>query len=89
MLGKGVPSITYGLRGLNYYQIELTGPERDLHSAFMAALSPIPLPSSPNFSPSFTTRISVSPFPASTTASIRAGLGTQSSQRASLECQEF
>jgi len=28
MLGKGVPSITYGLRGLNYYQIELTGPER-------------------------------------------------------------
>ena len=32
MLGKGVPSITYGLRGLNYYQIELTGPERDLHS---------------------------------------------------------
>jgi acetylornithine deacetylase/succinyl-diaminopimelate desuccinylase-like protein len=32
MLGKGVPSITYGLRGLNYYQIELTGPARDLHS---------------------------------------------------------
>src|SRR5260221_11163474 len=28
MLGKGVPSITYGLRGLHYYQIELTGPER-------------------------------------------------------------
>ncbi len=28
MLGKGVPSITYGLRGLNYYQIELTGPEQ-------------------------------------------------------------
>src|SRR5438034_1358514 len=25
MLGKGVPSITYGLRGLNYYQIELNG----------------------------------------------------------------
>src|SRR5713101_3876126 len=23
MLGKGVPSITYGLRGLNYYQVEL------------------------------------------------------------------
>ncbi len=32
MLGKGAPSITYGLRGLNYYQIELTGPARDLHS---------------------------------------------------------
>ena len=25
MLAKGVPSITYGLRGLNYYQIEITG----------------------------------------------------------------
>jgi len=24
MLGRGVPSITYGLRGLNYYQMELT-----------------------------------------------------------------
>src|ERR1700682_2073489 len=32
MLGKGVPSITYGLRGLNYSQIELTGPAHDLHS---------------------------------------------------------
>src|SRR4030081_1403247 len=32
MLGKGVPSITYGFRGLNYYQIELTGPPRDLPS---------------------------------------------------------
>ena len=25
MLAKGVPSITYGLRGLDYYQIEITG----------------------------------------------------------------
>ena len=25
MLAKGVPSITYGLRGLNYYQVEITG----------------------------------------------------------------
>src|SRR5260370_31824663 len=32
MLAKGVPSISYGLRGLNYYQMELTGPARDLHS---------------------------------------------------------
>src|SRR5260370_364648 len=38
MLGKGVPSITYGLRGLNYYQIELTGPERDLHSGVQITL---------------------------------------------------
>ena len=30
MLAKGVPSITYGLRGLNYYQVEIAGPAQDL-----------------------------------------------------------
>src|SRR5437660_8201072 len=43
MLGKGVPSITYGLRGLNYYQIELTGPKRDLHSGVYGGAVPNPL----------------------------------------------
>jgi acetylornithine deacetylase/succinyl-diaminopimelate desuccinylase-like protein len=43
MLGKGVPSITYGLRGLNYYQIELTGAERDLHSGVYGGAVPNPL----------------------------------------------
>ena len=43
MLAKGVPSITYGLRGLNYYQIELTGPERDLHSGVYGGAVPNPL----------------------------------------------
>jgi acetylornithine deacetylase/succinyl-diaminopimelate desuccinylase-like protein len=38
-----VPSITYGLRGLNYYQIELTGPERDLHSGVYGGAVPNPL----------------------------------------------
>jgi acetylornithine deacetylase/succinyl-diaminopimelate desuccinylase-like protein len=28
----GQPAITYGLRGIIYYEIELTGPSRDLHS---------------------------------------------------------
>src|SRR6267378_3660930 len=40
MLGKGVPSITYGLRGLNYYEIELTGPARDLHSGVYGGAVP-------------------------------------------------
>jgi acetylornithine deacetylase/succinyl-diaminopimelate desuccinylase-like protein len=43
MLAKGVPSITYGLRGLNYYQIELTGPGRDLHSGVYGGAVPNPL----------------------------------------------
>ena len=43
MLGKGVPSITYGLRGLNYCQIELTGPARDLHSGVYGGAVPNPL----------------------------------------------
>jgi acetylornithine deacetylase/succinyl-diaminopimelate desuccinylase-like protein len=43
MLGKGAPSITYGLRGLNYYQIELTGPERDLHSGVYGGAVPNPI----------------------------------------------
>lgn len=32
MFAKGVPSLCYGLRGLSYMQIEVTGPNRDLHS---------------------------------------------------------
>ena len=32
MFGKGIPSICYGLRGLAYMQINVTGPNRDLHS---------------------------------------------------------
>lgn len=32
MFAKGVPSICYGLRGLAYMQVDVVGPNRDLHS---------------------------------------------------------
>ncbi|MEI7595602.1 MAG: dipeptidase [Bacteroidota bacterium] len=32
MIAKDIPSITVGLRGLSYMEIEVTGPNRDLHS---------------------------------------------------------
>lgn len=32
MIAEDIPSITVGLRGLSYMEIEVTGPDRDLHS---------------------------------------------------------
>ncbi len=32
LYAKGIPTISYGLRGLCYMEIEVTGPNRDLHS---------------------------------------------------------
>jgi len=43
MLAKGVPSVTYGLRGLNYYQVEITGPVQDLHSGVFGGAVPNPI----------------------------------------------
>lgn len=43
MVGADVPSITIGLRGLAYWEIEVTGPNRDLHSGIFggAVANPI------------------------------------------------
>src|SRR5713101_2528572 len=43
MLAPGVPSITYGLRGLNYYQVEIAGPAQDLHSGVFGGAVPNPI----------------------------------------------
>jgi len=43
MIAADVPSITVGLRGLTYLQVEVTGPNRDLHSGLFggAVANPI------------------------------------------------
>jgi acetylornithine deacetylase/succinyl-diaminopimelate desuccinylase-like protein len=43
MLAPGVPSVTYGLRGLVYYEVEITGAAQDLHSGVFGGAAPNPL----------------------------------------------
>jgi acetylornithine deacetylase/succinyl-diaminopimelate desuccinylase-like protein len=42
MMGRDLPTITYALRGLAYFELRLTGPTRDLHSGIYggAVLNP-------------------------------------------------
>jgi acetylornithine deacetylase/succinyl-diaminopimelate desuccinylase-like protein len=45
MIATDIPSITVGLRGLSYMEVELTGPNRDLHSGLFggAVANPVNL----------------------------------------------
>jgi len=38
MLGKEYPSITYGLRGLAYFELRVFGPQHDLHSGMVGGI---------------------------------------------------
>lgn len=43
MIAQDIPSVTVGLRGLSYWQVKVTGPNRDLHSGLFggAVANPI------------------------------------------------
>jgi len=43
IIANDVPSITVGLRGLTYLQVEVTGPNRDLHSGVYGGAVPNPI----------------------------------------------
>jgi acetylornithine deacetylase/succinyl-diaminopimelate desuccinylase-like protein len=43
MIAPGVPSISYALRGLNYYELEISGSAQDLHSGVFGGAVPNPL----------------------------------------------
>lgn len=43
MLSQDMPSVTVGLRGLAYMQVEVTGPDKDLHSGLFGGAVPNPI----------------------------------------------
>ena len=43
MLARGKPAITYGVRGLAYFEIKLIGPDQDLHSGLWGGRVPNPI----------------------------------------------
>jgi acetylornithine deacetylase/succinyl-diaminopimelate desuccinylase-like protein len=43
MFAPGLPTITYGLRGLTYFELTVTGPDHDLHSGLYGGAVPNPI----------------------------------------------
>ncbi len=43
MIDNNTPSLIYGLKGITYFEVEVTGPEKDLHSGIHGGVIPNPL----------------------------------------------
>ena len=67
MFDRGVPSICYGLRGLAYFQLDLTGTASDLHSGSFGGAVANPASCSDRSSPSSRIAADASRFQVSTT----------------------
>lgn len=63
MLANDLPSITTGLRGMSYVEVEVTGPNRDLHSGLYGGAVANPITILTQMIASYTMKITTLPFP--------------------------